>query len=298
MQPTVPRRQSMSTAEQERDDLLKHYTAEHPTVRAAVARVERVRAHADAERRAIVVTLEKRLAAEGSRVRELEEAVEAAEKRVAEIGRKAVRLQLLKEESDTVGSSYKNVARRIEEVEVAIATGTRENNLFVIDEALTPKFAVRPRKSLNLLLGAIAAVVFGVVVCVVLEQLDMTIRSKDDAVRRIIANSPKTAATAQQLLEKLSPTVPVLLTNLVSLGQVALTYNAGMEQILVLMPGIIAAMQTMVNQGAKDQSATASFQVMNQKKTRMPAPVPARNSRRDSPWGTLGSRNSSSRYSS
>lgn len=31
------------------------------------------------------------------------------------------------------------------------------------------------------------------------------IRSKDDAVRRIIANSPKTAATAQQLLEKLSP---------------------------------------------------------------------------------------------
>lgn len=30
----------------------------------------------------------------------------------------------------------------------------------------------------------------------------------------------------------------------------ALTYNAGMEQILVLMPGIIAAMQTMVNQGA------------------------------------------------
>ncbi|GAB07424.1 MCE family protein [Gordonia amarae] len=89
------------------------------------------------------------------------------------------------------------------------------------------------------------------------------IRSKDDAVRRIIANSPKTAATAQQLLEKLSPTVPVLLTNLVSLGQVALTYNAGMEQILVLMPGIIAAMQTMVNQGAKDQSATASFHTMS-----------------------------------
>ncbi|HMS75529.1 MCE family protein [Gordonia sp. (in: high G+C Gram-positive bacteria)] len=89
------------------------------------------------------------------------------------------------------------------------------------------------------------------------------LRDKDDAVRRIIANSPRTAQTAQQLLEKISPTVPILLTNLVSLGQVALTYNAGMEQILVLMPGIIAAMQTMVNQGAKDQSATASFHTMS-----------------------------------
>src|SRR5688500_18675736 len=95
-------------------------------------------------------TLDKELQAEDARVAELEGGVEKPENRVAEIGRKAVRLQYLKEESDAVAASYKNVAHRIEEVEVSIATGTKENNLFVIDLALTPKFPVRPRKLLTL----------------------------------------------------------------------------------------------------------------------------------------------------
>lgn len=173
----------LERTEQDRDDLLKHYTVDHPAVRSATARVARVRTHYEDEQRSIIATFEKRLMAEDARVVELERAVEKAELRVAEIGRTAVRLQFLKEESDNVAASYKNVARRIEEVEVAIATGTKENNLFVIDRALVPRLPVRPRKLLNLALGTVLGLILGFASCLLLEYLDQTIKGKDDAER-------------------------------------------------------------------------------------------------------------------
>ena len=45
---------------------------------------------------------------------------------------------------------------------------------------------------------------------------------------------------ARQLIERLQPTLPILLANLVSVGQVALTYQANIEQLLVLLPQGIA----------------------------------------------------------
>ncbi|MFE0748141.1 MCE family protein [Gordonia sp. NPDC058843] len=88
------------------------------------------------------------------------------------------------------------------------------------------------------------------------------LQGRDPHVRSIIDNSPRTAATAQQLLQDLRPTIPVLLSNLVSLGQVAVTYNPGIEQLFVLTPPLIAAIQTMVNKGESDEAVTAQFHVM------------------------------------
>jgi len=47
-------------------------------------------------------------------------------------------------------------------------------------------------------------------------------------------------ADARGLLDRLRPTLPIVLANLVSVGEVALTYHAGLEQILVLFPQVIA----------------------------------------------------------
>ena len=48
------------------------------------------------------------------------------------------------------------------------------------------------------------------------------------------------SAEARQLIERLQPTLPILLANLVSVGQVALTYQANIEQLLVLLPQVTA----------------------------------------------------------
>jgi hypothetical protein len=46
-----------------------------------------------------------------------------------------------------------------------------------------------------------------------------------------------------QLLDSVKPTLPVLLANLVSLGQVAVTYLPSLEQLLVLVPPFFADLQ-------------------------------------------------------
>lgn len=62
----------------------------------------------------------------------------------------------------------------------------------------------------------------------------------DPYVRSLLRNGPATADEASRLLEQLKPTLPVLLANMTSLGQVAVTYRPSLEQILVLLPPFMA----------------------------------------------------------
>ncbi|GAA2541953.1 MCE family protein [Mycolicibacterium diernhoferi] len=58
----------------------------------------------------------------------------------------------------------------------------------------------------------------------------------DTAVEGVLAHGAATADEARQLMERLRPTLPVLLANLVSVEQVALDYQPALEQLLVLLP--------------------------------------------------------------
>ncbi|HET9874506.1 MAG TPA: MlaD family protein, partial [Mycobacterium sp.] len=62
----------------------------------------------------------------------------------------------------------------------------------------------------------------------------------DTQLRRLLQDGPGAARQATALFEQIKPTLPVLLANLTSLGQVAVTYHASLEQILVLFPPIEA----------------------------------------------------------
>jgi phospholipid/cholesterol/gamma-HCH transport system substrate-binding protein len=67
------------------------------------------------------------------------------------------------------------------------------------------------------------------------------LQTHDQAVAGSITNGGPAAGEARQLIERLQPTLPILLTNLVSIGQVALTYQNDIQQLLVLLPESIAA---------------------------------------------------------
>ncbi|MFE9320688.1 MCE family protein [Nocardia sp. NPDC052278] len=67
----------------------------------------------------------------------------------------------------------------------------------------------------------------------------------DATLRDLLVQGRAAADQATALFEKLRPTLPVLLANMVGLGQVAVTYNAALEQILVLLPAGAAVLDTM-----------------------------------------------------
>jgi phospholipid/cholesterol/gamma-HCH transport system substrate-binding protein len=66
----------------------------------------------------------------------------------------------------------------------------------------------------------------------------------DDAqVRTVLQSGPGAAQEVARLLDQVKPTLPVLLANLTSIGQIGVTYNASLEQLLVLLPPFVAAVQ-------------------------------------------------------
>lgn len=66
----------------------------------------------------------------------------------------------------------------------------------------------------------------------------------DDQVHTLLRNGPGFAQEVSRLLEQVKPTLPVLLANLTSIGQVLVTYNASLEQLLVLFPPYVAGLQS------------------------------------------------------
>jgi phospholipid/cholesterol/gamma-HCH transport system substrate-binding protein len=69
------------------------------------------------------------------------------------------------------------------------------------------------------------------------------LRSHDAAVAGILHNGAAAADQGGQLFQRLQPTLPLLLANLASIGQVALTYQPALEQLLVLLPQAVAVEQ-------------------------------------------------------
>jgi phospholipid/cholesterol/gamma-HCH transport system substrate-binding protein len=71
-----------------------------------------------------------------------------------------------------------------------------------------------------------------------------TVASDDQAVRTLLQIGPAAASEASELLNQIKPTLPVLLANLSTIGQVLVTYNPSLEQLLVLLPPAIASLQS------------------------------------------------------
>ena len=75
----------------------------------------------------------------------------------------------------------------------------------------------------------------------------------DDSVAGILTHGGAAADEGRQLFQRLQPALPLLLANLASVGQVALAYQPAIEQILVLLPQLVAEQQgtTVANHNTK-----------------------------------------------
>jgi phospholipid/cholesterol/gamma-HCH transport system substrate-binding protein len=69
-----------------------------------------------------------------------------------------------------------------------------------------------------------------------LASITSQLQTQDPAVAGILENGPGAADEVRALFDRLQPTLPIVLANLVSLGEVAVTYQPSLEQLLVLLP--------------------------------------------------------------
>jgi phospholipid/cholesterol/gamma-HCH transport system substrate-binding protein len=69
------------------------------------------------------------------------------------------------------------------------------------------------------------------------------LRQHDQSLAGLLHNGPQAADEIHKLFDRLQPTLPIVLANLVSINQVAITYQPAIEQLLVLVPQGIADLQ-------------------------------------------------------
>jgi phospholipid/cholesterol/gamma-HCH transport system substrate-binding protein len=86
-----------------------------------------------------------------------------------------------------------------------------------------------------------------------LARITKSLQRHDSAVQGVIQNAGPAAEEVRALFDRVTPTLSIVLANLVSLNQVAITYQADIEQLLVLLPIGTADMQGVVlaNQNTK-----------------------------------------------
>lgn len=65
----------------------------------------------------------------------------------------------------------------------------------------------------------------------------------DPQMRQLLAAGPGAFDEVSALLTQLKPTLPVLLANLTTVGQIGLTYNPSLQQVLVLLPPFVSTIQ-------------------------------------------------------
>jgi phospholipid/cholesterol/gamma-HCH transport system substrate-binding protein len=70
------------------------------------------------------------------------------------------------------------------------------------------------------------------------------VATDDSRVRTLLENGPGAADEASRLFEQIKPTLPVLLANLTTIGQIGVTYHPSLEQLFVLLPPAVAITQT------------------------------------------------------
>jgi phospholipid/cholesterol/gamma-HCH transport system substrate-binding protein len=69
------------------------------------------------------------------------------------------------------------------------------------------------------------------------------LKTQDPAASKLLDDGPGAADATRALLDRLQPSLPILLHNLVGLDDVGITYNNNLEQLLVLLPQGISILQ-------------------------------------------------------
>jgi phospholipid/cholesterol/gamma-HCH transport system substrate-binding protein len=88
------------------------------------------------------------------------------------------------------------------------------------------------------------------------------VAKNDPQFRTLLRKGPGALNEASRLLEQIKPTLPVLLANLTTIGQIGVTYHASIEQVLVLLPPFTAAIQSFIGNKAPSGLAAGAFNLV------------------------------------
>lgn len=151
---------------------------DHPEVGKIKGQMRTVENDIDAQLKVLITSLELRYDRARAKDAALEEQIKNADLDSLHVASATSKYDTVKTEAATTRGIVDVINKTTQEV--ALSAELLNNNVSVVDEANPPLYPVKPRKSVNLALGAVMGMFFGLGLVFFLDYLDNTIRTPED----------------------------------------------------------------------------------------------------------------------
>lgn len=152
--------------------------AGHPEVERLRTELEQTQTKIDEKIRLIIGGLERRYHQLSTSADFLERQMRDTEEKSLDLAKRTSQYEQVKTQAETKKQIFDLIAKTVNEVQ--LSAGLMNNNVSVLDDAYPPLFPVKPRKRVNLAIGAMLGLFCGLATVFFLDYLDNTIRTPED----------------------------------------------------------------------------------------------------------------------
>jgi polysaccharide biosynthesis transport protein len=170
-------------AEQNTEELSKKFGRKHPAMIKAEEELRGLQQKKDQEIRRVIASIKNEYELARSSEATLNQALSGSKAEALGLNEKFIQYGVLTREVETNRQMYDALIKKVKEESVTEQVQTV--NVWVVEKAEKPVSPIKPRKSLNILLGIIVGLFGGVGLAFFFEYLDNTIKSAEDAEARI-----------------------------------------------------------------------------------------------------------------
>jgi uncharacterized protein involved in exopolysaccharide biosynthesis len=176
-------KQEASELEVSKAKLSRTYKAKHPEILKVDAQIEQVNQKIDAEIKTMMRAVQTEFRVARAREETLLGNVNRLRAEAQELNEKEIQYLNLQRDADSNQQLYEAVLKRLKET--GVTGGLETNNVSVIEDAVTPRAPIRPRKALNLFVAVLVGLVIGVGTALTIEYFDTTVKTPDDVERHL-----------------------------------------------------------------------------------------------------------------
>ncbi len=171
-------KEKLIVLQEEKSKLAKKYTPAHPDMKKLQNQIDAVTARVNDEVNVIIGGLTASYRQDLERERQLAAELEQAKQDALRLSALEIDYRAKKREAESTSVLFDELQKRRKETE--ITTSLPANNVSIIESALTPKDPIKPRKRMNVMLGALLGLLGGIGLAFFLEYLDTTVKSSED----------------------------------------------------------------------------------------------------------------------
>ena len=167
-------------------DALGQYGTNFPKVVRLRDQVTEIQSLIDRERKRTVERIQNDYHAAVGREKLVAASVSEQKAEVGKINQLLIQHNMLEREFDTNQQLYQSLLQKLKDA--TVSAGLKATNIHVVDPAVPPSLPIRPKKTLNLLLGLTVGLLLGISLAVVLEGLEhSSIKTAEDVERLLPA---------------------------------------------------------------------------------------------------------------